>query len=204
MMINVSSKDHFTSFLGALESAQIETSGLKGNLQKVPQILSQQILRRYDLVVPEPEALELFGGMEKIIDEYKRLGMADAVTKLEDYFNHGMTGDLREYVSIERKGLLSPPGKFFGPADWQIDSSPSYLEARWNEAISILEIAKKNPKAKELFIQLQTHLKMCVDIAMENLKTIKYLSSEEKQIDQTILEVAKQKLDIISHGAPNI
>ena len=85
---------------------------------------------------------------KKIIDEYKRLGMADAVTKLEDYFNHGMTGDLREYVSIERKGLLSPPGKFFGPADWQIDSSPSYLEARWNEAISILEIAKKIQKQR--------------------------------------------------------
>ena len=34
MMINVSSKDHFTSFLGALESEQIETSGLKGIFKK--------------------------------------------------------------------------------------------------------------------------------------------------------------------------
>lgn len=204
MMININNKDNFTSFLSELDPAQIESIGLKGNLEKIPEILSQQILGRYNLVVPEQQALEFFGGMEKIIAEYKRLGMSDSVSKFEDYFNHGMTGDLREYVSIERKGLFSPPGKFSGPADWQIDSSPSYLESRWNEAITILEIARNNPKANNLYGQLQTHLKMCVDIAMENLKTITYLSTEEKQIDQTILEVAKQKLGLISQGAPNI
>ena len=75
MRINVRDQNRFTSFLTALEPEQTIETGLKDHLEKLSELLSQQISERYNLIAPETEALELFGGLEKIIAEYKRLGM---------------------------------------------------------------------------------------------------------------------------------
>ena len=111
-------------------------------------------------------------------------------------------GDLREYVSIERRGLFSEPGKFFGPADWQRDSTPPYLEGRWNEALQILRITKENPKAADLSKKLHLHLSMCVKVALDGLQTLNYLQPEQQQQHQKILETAKQNLDGMADYTP--
>lgn len=200
MRANVNNNERFTSFLEALQPEQVSTSGTKSGLEKLSGILAKQVLDKYNLQFPEEEALQLFGSLDKIVAEYKRLGMSESVSRLETYLEHGKTGDLREYVATERKGLFSEPGHFFGPADWQTDSSPSMLESRWNEAIDILEMAKENPKAGELYDKLQTHLNMCVDIAIDNLKTLSYWEPDTREKLGTILEVAKQKLSQLTQS----
>lgn len=202
MMINVSDNNRFTSFLGALKPSQTENNALKANLEKVPPILCRQIMTSYNLFAPKQEAVELFKGMEKIISEYKRLGMTESVSELEEYFNHGKQGDLREYVAIKQRSLLAPPGKFFGPADWQGDTSNEGLEFRWNEALAILSKAKENPKAVDLSTKLYGHLKICADLAIQHQATVTYLTPEEIQRRITILEAAKQKLDMIARARP--
>lgn len=200
MRINISSQENFTSFLSALKPERMEIPGLKNYLEKLPAILSVQVLDHYNLVFPEKETVQLFTGLEKIITEYKRLGMGESVIGLERYLEHGKIGDLREFVAIERRHLYSESGQW-GPADWQKDSSPAYLESEWNEAIAILEMARANPKAQALFKKLISHLMRCVNIALENNETLNYNSPsfpEMKRQNQTILEVAKQKLDLIS------
>lgn len=194
MRINVNNQERFTSFLGALKPEQISSTGVNGGLDKLSSILAQQVLDKYNLQVPEEEALQLFGGLDKIVTEYKRLGMDKSVSRLETYLDHGKRGDLREYVATERRGLFNEPGHFFGPADWQTDSSADMLESRWNEAVAILEMTKENPRAGELYDKLHTHLDMCVNLAITNLKTLTYIEAERKEKYNTILEVAKQKL----------
>lgn len=200
MRINIISHEHFTSFLGALEPQQLTTTGLKIHLEKLPTVLSQQILGSYDLQAPGEEALQLFAGMEKIIAEYKRLGMGEAVSRLQTYLEHGKIGDLREYVWVERKGLFSEPGKFFGPADWHTDSSPEMLDRRWSDATEILRLTKENPRSGDLYQRLQRHLDMCVESALSDLQTLKYLSPERKHEHQEILERAKQRLNELKVG----
>lgn len=194
MRINVDYQERFTTFLGALKPEQINNTGVNGGLEKLSSILSQQVLDNYNLQVPKEEALQLFGGLDKIVTEYKRLGMDKSVSGLETYLEHGKKGDLREYVATERRGLFSEPGHFFGPADWHTDSSPDMLEGRWNEAVAILEMTKENPRAGELYDKLQTHLDMCVNLAIDSLKTLNYWEPDTKEKLGTVLEVAKQKL----------
>lgn len=200
MRVNLSDQERFTSFLGVLTSEQITNTGIKGGLENISNILAQQVLDKYDLLTPEEEAIQLFIGLDKIILEYKRLGMGKSVLRLETYLEHGKTGDLREYMMIETRSLLSEPGKFFGPADWQKDSTKEMLEARWNEAIAILELSRLNPNAVNLSEQLYLHLSSSVGVALESIKTLSYFTPENRAKMETILEVAKQKLDMMSQN----
>jgi len=195
LMINIANKDHFITFLSELKPSQMESTGLKHNLEKIIPMLSQQILRNYDLVAPKQEVMELFSGMKKIIEEYKRLEMREFILELEEYYEYGTKGALREFVAIKQKGFFSPPGKFFGPADWQIDSSPDMLEKRWHEATFILNKIKENPKAIELFEKLSEHLDMCVIHAIKSLDYLKGFEPEIIKKDRIVLEAAKQKIN---------
>ena len=196
MMIDVVNKDHFLAFLNELTPEQVESAGLKQNLEKIISTLSQQIVGHYDLVAPEQEAMELFAGMEKIIAAYKRLKInGPALDELEKYLQHGKNGSLREYVAIKQKGLLSPPGESFGPADWQKDSTPAKLEQSWNEAISVLKNTKENPQAIRLYEELSEHLKMCVEMAIKSLESLKYWDAATIDKLRTILETAQQKIN---------
>lgn len=197
MAIHINSRDNFTSFLRALNPAQIDATGVKGNLEKVPGLLSRQIMTTYTLGVPESDMREVFEGMEQIIAEYKRLGMTAALSELEDYFNHWNSGDLLEYVAIKRRGLFNQPGEYFGPADWQRDSSPQYLESRWDEALAILTLAKQNPKAADLYNNLYQHFCICLGSALQQLPTLHNIPESTRTKAQTILEAAQQKLDFI-------
>ncbi|HOY61497.1 MAG TPA: hypothetical protein PK045_03260 [Candidatus Woesebacteria bacterium] len=203
MRVNLNDQERFTSFLGVLTPEQVNDTGIKRGLEEISRVLGRQILDKYDLQTPEEEAMQLFMGLDRIIAEYKRLEMGKSVFRLENYLNHGKTGDLREYVIIEKRGLLSKPGKSFGPADWQKDSSKEMLEARWDEAISVLEMSKLNPKAKILSEQLYLHLSMCVDVALESISSLEYLTPENRQKMQLILEVAKQKMEMMSYNTQN-
>jgi hypothetical protein len=198
--LNIKNEDHFIAFLSELKPEQIESAGLKPNLEKIIPMLSRQIKRNYDLVIPREEPMEIFSGMKRIIEEYKRLEMSESVTELEEYYKHGMAGNLREYLIIERRGLLSPPGKFFGPADWQRDSSPKDLERKWYEATFILNHLKEEPKTINLYEKLAKHLYVCVNHAIESLEEMKRRipdSIEDIEEFRNILEAAKQKIEEI-------
>lgn len=144
MRLNIENRDRFTSFLSALNPKLVEEASLEKDLEKIPTILTSQILDHYNFESNKPSAeiLELFGGLEKIIDEYNRLGMGESVKRLRIYLEHGRKGDLREYIAIERRNLLSQPKEGFGPADWQTDSTPEYLKSRWREALYILNMVE--------------------------------------------------------------
>jgi len=195
MRLNISNEKRFLSLLSSLKPEQVENRALKPNLESLSDVFSRQIFDQYNLTEPSDEALQLFGGLEKIVAQYKRLGMEQAITRLEIYLTHAKQGDLKEYIAIEQRGLLSEPGKSFGPADWQKDTSPESLEGKWEEALRILDVVKKNPKANALYERLETHLKKCVGIAKENIPSLKYYNVEKKTEFIRILEQAKTQLE---------
>lgn len=197
MRVNVTDQEHFTSFLEVLTPEQLTNASLRSGFESVARLLTKQILDKYDLNMPEDEAIQLFMGMEKIIAEYQRLGMDKAVQQLGVYLEHGRIGDLREFVSCEEKNLFAEPGKSFGPGDWHKDSSPDLLEGRWNGAINALELAYGNPRAKALAEQLHSHLLKCANAALMNMPTLKNWNEEDMKIYSTIVEVAIQKLEMM-------
>jgi hypothetical protein len=186
LRINVFDRDKFSSFLKTLEPKQVKETGLKSNLEILSRVLAQEILYNYSLKEPTEYALQLFDGLEGMIEQYKRLNMAGSVGKLETYSAHARRGDLREYVRIEKDGLLSEPGSFFGPADWQNDSTPEYLEERWGRALEIVDETKANPKAQELYQQLVSHLLKCVEIAIRDMESRAGPTREEEQMRGTL------------------
>ncbi len=187
MRINIKDGRRFLSFLQALSPDAISETELKENLHSLSDTLAQQIFNGYDLKDPSDEALQLFGSLESIVNEYNRLHIA-GTERLETYLMHSKRGDLREFILVQSQGLLSEPGKYFGPADWQKDASPEYLNGRWDTPLAILKMARENPKAQELYHQLFNHLSNCLKIAQANLETLDYLSEERKAELRKILQ----------------
>lgn len=199
--VNVSDGNRFTFFLRALQPQQIEATGLKPNLEDLSGILAQQVLSHYDLKEPSDETLQLLGNLGNIVDEYKRLGMGEAVLRLETYLQHARQGDLREFVLIERNGYLSEPGRNFGPADWEKDTTPEGLEARWTDTLNALIMTRNNPQAQALYQQLGSHLLRCLGIAREFIRTAatsEYHSQEIKDKMDQVLEEAAERLKSIT------
>lgn len=172
LRVNVVDRGRFVNFLQAINPQITRESELGQNLQSLSNILAQQIFDHYDLKEPSDEALQLLGSLEAISREYKRLEIP-GVDRLETYLAHSKKGDLREFLLVEQGGLLSEPGKNFGPADWQIDAGPDFLEERWNRALAVLQMARENPNARDLYNELYAHLSKCLDIAIENLENLK-------------------------------
>lgn len=171
LRVNISDRNRFLGFLQAVDPSQTQNSPLGENLQSLSRILSQQIFDNYDLKAPSDGALQLLGSLESIAGQYKRLKIP-GTERLETYLTHAKKGDLREYLLAEQEGLLHEPGRFFGPADWQRDASPDYLRQHWGNALKVLEMARTNPKAKELYDQLYAHLGKCLDMAIANLEEL--------------------------------
>lgn len=187
MRINVANRNRFTSFLVALTPELVGSTGIRPNLESLSGILSQQIFDHYNLQESGDEILELFGGLGAIVNQYKRLGMKEAVVGLEIYLIHARQGDLREFVAVERNSLLAEPGKSFGPADWQKDTTPEGLEERWGNALAILQVAKNNPKAHGLYEQLKQHLSDCLKAARANMESRNYYTPEAVEKMKNVL-----------------
>jgi hypothetical protein len=69
------------------------------------------------------------------------------------------------------------------------------LEQSWNEAISVLKNTKENPQAINLYEELSEHLKMCVEMAIKSLESLKYWDAATIDKLRTILETAQQKIN---------
>lgn len=195
MRINVADRGKFTGFLSALEPEQVEITGLKPNLESLSGVLAQQVFDHYDLKQPSDEMLELFGGLGGIVNQYQRLGMAKAVEGLETYLDHARKGDLREFVAVERAGLMSEPGKYFGPADWQKDATPEFLAHHWSEATHILRMVRSNPKAQGLYEQLKDQLLKSIKISRADAESLEYYQPDQREKIREELERAYLNLD---------
>lgn len=171
LRVNISDRNRFSGFLQAIDPTMTHNSPLGENLQGLSVILSQQIFDNYNLNAPSDEALQLLGSLEEIVGQYRRLEIP-GTERLETYLAYARKGDLREYILVEREGLLNEPGRFFGPADWQRDAAPDYLRRRWGNALKVLEMARDNPKARELYDQLYAHLSKCLNLAIANLEEL--------------------------------
>lgn len=200
MRINITNKNNFVAFLGALEPEQIEDTGLKVNLENLSGLLANQVLDNYNLKEPSDEMLQLFGGLGNIVNQYKRLGMGEAVKGLKTYLQHSRQGDLREFVAIESNRLMSEPRKNFGPADWQRDATVEYLQDHWEEALTILKMAKDNPKARELYEKLGEHLLKCIKIARAETEafTEGYYTADARKEMKHVLRDVEEELEKIT------
>lgn len=190
--INVSQGSKFTSFLKSLDGQNVNLE-FKNNLKSLSYILSKQVSDNYDLQRPSDEALQLLVSLGNIVKEYRRLDIRGfGVDRLEAYLKHSKQRDLREYLVIEQQGLFAEPGKNFGPADWETDATPEYLQGRWNNALKALHMTEGNPNARELYHKLFSHLEMCLGMAITRLETLNYLTPERKSELRNVLNGVKQ------------
>lgn len=195
MRVNIVDRSQFLAFLNILEPNQVQDSQLKNHLQDLSQILSQQLYDNYNLEKPQDEMLELFGGLEQTINQYRRLGLGESVKRLETYLKNARNGSLREYIAVERYNLLANPGESFGPSDWQKDAGPESLSQRWEIAINTLKRLQSNPKAQELYQQLRNNLNKGVETAQTDLPTLVYYSPEAKIKLSDVLNKARVNLE---------
>ncbi len=179
LRMHVADAEQFTSFLQAIPREGFAATALPQHLATVSNVLAQQLLDTYDLQNPSPHALELLGGMGAVLQEYKRLGVP--AQRLETYYAHAQKQDLREYLLVEHFGLLTQPGQYFGPADWQKDSTPQQLLDRWKHAFQTIAVMGRNPHATELRGEVTRHLRNCASIALADLQTLPHHSEEEKR-----------------------
>jgi len=195
LRLNIVDGERFVSFLSVLSPDQVVNPNLKDNLKNLSKIFTSQILNQYDLSNPNDEALQLFGHMAGIIDQYKRLGLGDSIEKMEIYLTHMRQGNLREYVAIEKE-ILFKGCDYWRLVKWQTEPFPYRLRERWDKAFEVLRAIGVNPKARELYEKLINNLKNCVDEASLNIPKPK--TSEREFGFFMILDEVKFELDRMS------
>lgn len=194
MQINLIDVNRLATFLEAINPGQIDTQDIKDGFKKLTDVISGQIYRGYNLPFPDPETVALLNNSDKIINEYKRLGMEEFVANLELYYKHENTGNLSEFINIQNKNLLQKPGEGFGPGNWQADISPEEFLKRWDDAITILQSTKEDLRDPDLYKDLKTNLRQSVDFALDETPKIAYISDKVKSVFINILGEIKQKL----------
>lgn len=111
-----------------------------------------------------------------IVGGLKRIGLGDlAITQeLSVLTQRAKQGDVKEYVLADRVGLFREPGEqSCSPSQWQRDATEKFLLDRWEEVISILKMAKNNPKASKLFIELLASATACLNYAKTDWSRLK-------------------------------
>lgn len=76
--------------------------------------------------------------------------------KLSEYAARSAAGTLDDYRGAERLGLLETG---FGPATWQRDATPEYLDRRWNEAFAYLKQLREKEQPTEYYTELFNRLR---------------------------------------------
>lgn len=165
MRLNIQNRKQFLQFLQQINKDHVDSFGLDQSISSLSTTLTNQLADHYDLRQPTDEALELVVSLESITAEYKRLGLEEATTQLDDYALHIRKKDLREYILLNRSGLMQKPREGFGPADWHRDISLPNYNKRWEAAFYILKTINNNPNARGIFEKLHIHLTHCIEHA---------------------------------------
>jgi len=194
MRLNIKDREQFGAFLKALTPEQVSQTPLGSHLGELTGILNKQILDNYDLKEPDDSALTFLGSLDGIVTEYRRLGLDEPAEQMGEYLEHSRAGNLREFVALRTSGLLQEPGNGFGPADWQIDASPQFLQRKWLEALRLLRHLRNNPKSQEMYKQLFDHLNKCMNISLSSVDGIGYITPERKEEFKQILSDSKDSL----------
>ncbi len=196
MRMNVADGKKFVGYLDALDENSISQSQVNG-LKMVADTLTAQLTEQYELGNHDDErTLNLFGNLDQIIQQYKRLdatgatGLASSVQELGTYLEVARKGYLREYVLAKNEKLLAKPAdSLFGPSDWWSDTSPKSFKERYRKALEAAHTIGKNPKAQAFYREVIESLKASLRHTKEQLKKPpQYLLGDAEEMLMTVDE----------------
>lgn len=193
--LNISDSRSFLEFLDSLQPAQLKNTKLGQNVKSIAHTLADQMRDHYSLENPGDHELELLRALEPVVERFKDLGLQDAVASLDEYLKMAKQHCLREFLAIEKAGLLQEPGKAFGPGDWQKDCSADFLQKHWDDAIALLRELKKRPEAASVFSRIHAHLASCNEAARTDLRTLSEITPDNRSEFERILDFARLKLE---------
>ncbi len=202
--INISDREKFLLYLQELDPKKI-TEGQARSLAAVFESLTKQLKKEYQVDNPEDNRMiELLAGLDKILGEVERidpqgqLGIFEASKSLRTYHEALEEGHLKEYVLAERAGLLIEVGENrFGPSRWHIDSSPEYYQKRWEQALSVVQTVKKNPRAGEFFAKLKDLLERSAKYALDDLAK-KLQENDNVKYHRPLMKILNEYYDKIA------
>lgn len=192
--------DKFASFI---EQPGENDEIFRSNIIKVVSDMLEEVS---DAVADKSEAdmvLETLASSEKLVDALTAIGLGDIPTthKLKTYLEHYKKGDLGEYVLATRIQILrEPEEQQFGPSQWQGDATADYLQARWDQVVELLQRAKANPRAHELFRELVSRSRLNLELAKKDLakrRTEDSHSNYGKGFDG-IFNETKSRIDLLA------
>jgi len=214
----IQNPDLFLSFLDGLSQ-----SGKDLGNEKISSMLSSiglntalQIWRNYRLIGnSKDERIELIAErLGELVSKFKGLGAKtkwdDRSMDLDDYAKYEEKGILKEYIAAKDAMLFGKPEKeakhgnkeWFKHdtlAAWWGDFGTSTVQHRWDEAISILEQLKSNPKAKDLLQEIKVNLTACVSAALQDID-----SKDENWDKENEWVKRKEKREIFENARINL
>lgn len=164
--INLRDGKKFLTYLNSLNESDLKESQISG-LKLVADNLTKQLVEQYELGNSDDERmLELFGSVENLIQEYKRLdpqgfiGLSESVNDLSEYLSIARKKYLREYLVVKNNHLLDTINSDgFGPGKWHKDSNEKSYENYWGDTIKKVNLIGTNQNAADLYKQVVDNLK---------------------------------------------
>ena len=157
--------------------------------------VAEDLLKEAFETVPssdKDDSLELLAYMNGIVLAMEKAGIqSESIVKLKELAQHITAGDVREFILAKQIGLYEEiGGENYGPSKWQSDARKETLEKKWTKVIQVLEMAKKNPNAINLFNDLLKLAQENLDYAMKDWSSEKNeLGDSEKEYGEGFDEV---------------
>lgn len=199
MRLNIGDREKFVNVLRSLSKEEVsEMPDWNSNLQKLVDILEQQLKDHYNLKQPSDDALNLLASMKDIVHEYERIGLNEEVKSLATLLKKAQGGYLKEHLLVQNSDIMQTEG--FGPAQWHLDSTRQGYQERWNRTINVLDTVKANVNSQHLAKEIHSHLQTSIQKALKDMSDLTESGYFETHINKPsdfteILEEMRSKLD---------
>lgn len=201
LRINLADSNRFVEYLSALTTETITPSQIAG-LQTVIENLNDQLLEQYEANQADERLGELMKNTDRMVEQFRRLRPGDdnalvrnsrELTTAHEAFRGNY---LKSYLAAKRQNLLAEVGgPNFGPSKWHTDSTEKHYEERWRNALNVVTELKRDPQAKDFYIDLVSNLVASARYAKEDLmsqKEEKHVARRQammKTIDEVLREI---------------
>ena len=194
LRINLADSNRFVEYLSALTPDTLSPSQIAG-LQTVIENLNDQLLEQYEANQTDERLGELMKNTDRIVEQFQRLRPEEDNALVRNsrelvVAHEAFQGNyLKSYLAAKRQNLLAEVGgPNFGPSKWHTDSTEKHYEERWRNALNVVTELKRNPQAKDFYIDLVSNLVASARYAQTDLENKKEREDKHENRRQAMMK----------------
>ena len=192
MKIDFTNQENFVNYLKSLDEKSLSSAELKLVKMVLEKVLNR-VKWEYNFESADDRLLELFSGIKDMVVESKRLGLKEEADELERCIHYNKQKSLPQYIYARNRSFLEPIGEGFSWSTYQRNCTPKRYIERWEEAFEALDEAKENKNSVQLYNDILSYAKACVNFAENDSRLDEYKKGNPQYVKNISPAIEKVK-----------